>query len=99
VLERSVVVPLDAGGNIVSDYVVVSQSQTLDYFCESPPSRSPFADPTICPNESPLADATAINKIVSGVLVCGLSLGTVAEPRQLFDVPAHNQKKSTSKTM
>jgi hypothetical protein len=91
--------PGASGGTNVSNYVVVSQSQTLDYFRESPPSHSPFANPTICPNGSPLADATAINKMVSGVPVGGLSLGAVAEPRELFNVTAHNQKNLTSKAV
>jgi hypothetical protein len=46
-----------------------------------------------------LADANAINEMVTGGPVGGLTLGTPAAARQLFDVPAHNLKKSTSKSV
>jgi hypothetical protein len=87
------------GATISSNSVVVTQSQTLNYFHESPPHHSPFAGPMICPVGSPLADVNAFNKIVTGGPVGGLSLGVLAAARQLFDVPAHNLKKSMSKAV
>ena len=82
------------GATTSSDTALVTQSQTLDYFRESPPRRSPFASPTIRTSRSPLAYTTAINEMITGGPVGGLTLGTPVAARQLFDVPAHNQKKS-----
>jgi hypothetical protein len=88
------------GGNTGGDSVIVTQSQSLDYFRESPSRPSPFASPTIRLFPTPLADATTIADMVTGGPVVALTLGsTPAAARQLFDVPAHNSKKSTSKAV